>query len=236
MVTLTGPSDSQPPGSSGTGPDDRSDNSHRQLIGWIGFWLPWILILIAAVRPTGPSGGSAILNSISAYYYTGAVAAFVGMLVALALFLLTYRGYDNKYGWLDRLAARVAGVAALFVAFFPTSAPDGFPPIVWWADWDGQLHYFAAIVLFSMFALFSLFLFRLGKDDPPPPDKRRRNLTYLVCGIVIVAGMVWSAIAKQQDRSIFIPESLALMAFAVSWLIKGRAPKSIANAVRKTLS
>jgi hypothetical protein len=87
-----------------------------------------------------------------------------------------------------------------------------------------------------MFALFSLFLFRLGKDDPPPPDKRRRNLIYLVCGIVIVAGMVWSAVAKQQDRSIFIPESIALMAFATSWLIKGRAPKTIANAVRKTLS
>jgi hypothetical protein len=37
--------------------------------------------------------------------HSRAVAAFVGLLVALALFLLAYRGYKNKYQLVDRLAA-----------------------------------------------------------------------------------------------------------------------------------
>jgi hypothetical protein len=237
MITLTGPSDSQSDGASGSPPgDDRSGDAHRQLIGWLGFWLPWILVLIAAGRPIDPSARWTVLNSISAYYYTGAVAAFVGMLVALALFLLTYRGYDNKYGWVDRAAAVTAGVAALLVAFFPTDAPEGFPVLPWWTPPSAVVHYFSAIVLFAMFAVFCLWLFRLGTSDPTPPDKRRRNLIYVLCGIVILISMAWAGIAGWKDKPIFIPESLALTAFAASWLTKGRAPRTIANAVRKTLS
>lgn len=237
MVNLTGPSDSQSDGASGQHEaDDRSDNAHRQLIGYIGLALPLILWVIAGWRPTGLSARWRIMDSISAYYYSGAVAAFVGMLVALALFLITYRGYDNKYGRVDRLAARIAGCAALLVAFFPTSAPDGFPKIPWWTPSTRVVHYVSAIVLFSMFALFCVWLFRLGTSDPPPPDKRWRNRIYLVCGIVILISMTWAGVAGWKERPIFWLESLALIAFAVSWLVKGRAPTTIANAVRNTLS
>jgi hypothetical protein len=237
MINLTGPSVPQSAGASTPrDPDDRSDNAHRQLIGWIGLLLPWILILIAAVRPTNPSARWTMLDSISAYYYTGAVVAFVGMLVALALFLITYQGYDNKNGWVDRLAARIAGGAALLVAFFPTSAPQGFPEMRWWTPWNGVVHYFSAIVLFAMFGVFCLWLFRLGTSDPAPADKRRRNHIYVVCGIVILISMAWAGIAGWKNYPIFIPESLALTAFATSWLIKGRAPTTIANVVRKTFS
>ncbi|HET7005748.1 MAG TPA: hypothetical protein VFK65_09670, partial [Candidatus Binatia bacterium] len=81
-------------------PDDMSDNAHRQLIGYIGLLLPLLLIVIAISRDGLERWKS--LESISAYYYTGAVAGFVGMLVALALFLFTYRGYKNKYNLADR--------------------------------------------------------------------------------------------------------------------------------------
>jgi hypothetical protein len=234
MVNLTGPDNT--PAATNSGPDDRSGNAHRQLIGWIGFWLPWILILIAAARPIDPSSRWSVLDSISAYYYTGAVAVFVGMLVALALFLLTYRGYDNKYGWADRAVAITAGCAALLVALFPTSAPEHYPMMPWWTAASGVIHYVAAVVLFGMFAVFCLWLFRLGTSDPAPADKRRRNFIYLVCGIVILISMAWAGLAGPKKSPIFIPESIALTAFAVSWLIKGRAPKTIANAVRKTLT
>ena len=176
------------------------------------------------------------MDSISAYYYSGAVVAFVGMLVALALFLITYRGFENKYGWVDRLAARIAGCAALLVAFFPTTAPDGYPELPWWTALSRVVHYLSAIVLFSMFALFCLWLFRMSSTDPPPPDKRRRNLIYILCGIAILIGMGWAAVAGRNEQPIFWPESLALIAFAISWLVKGRAPRTIANAVRDTLS
>lgn len=240
MVTLTRDS-SDGNSSSPRRIDDRSDNSHRQLIGYIGFGLPIILVVLAAIRPTVPGPRWALMNSISAYYYSGAVAAFVGMLVALALFLLTYRGYDNKYGWADRAAARVSGFAALLIAFFPSAAPPRVDPLPWWNAATGYVHYAAAMVLFSMFAVFSLFLFQLGPSGThpppnPPADKRRRNGLYLICGLVILASMAWAAIAGFNKRSIFIPESIALGAFAISWLVKGRADRTLADAVRAVVS
>lgn len=78
-------------------PDDQSSNAHRQLIGLLGLMLPPLVYLIAGLRPTQGLPSWQLLSSISAYYYTGAVAAFVGILIALAVFLFTYSGYDNEY-------------------------------------------------------------------------------------------------------------------------------------------
>lgn len=225
MVDLTGPS---PDGAR----DDLSSNAHRQLIGYIGLALPILLYLLAGARPTTGLERWKVLGSISAYFYTGAVAAFIGMLVALALFLLTYRGYANRYRQLDRAAAITAGCAALAVAFFPSKAPIPALEVSWWSPGSALIHYIAAVVLFGSFAFFSLFLFRLGTDKSSPADKRRLNTIFLVCGIVIIASIIWAGINGWQKKSIFVPESIALTAFAVSWLVKGRAHKTIASAVK----
>jgi len=215
-------------------PDDLSDNAHRQLIGYIGLVLPGLLIVLAVARD-GVERWRA-LESISAYYYTGAVAAFVGMLVALALFLFTYRGYRNKYNWADRWAAKVAAVAALVVAFFPTKAPEGVAALSWWTTTTGRVHHVAGIVLFTLFAVFALWLFRLtAEGERPAPDKRWRNRVYLVCGLVILACMGWAGFNGLNGRPIFLPESIALIAFAVSWLVKGYAHRTIARAARSML-
>ena len=224
------------PSSSEDRVDDLSGLSarvHRQLIGYVGLALPILLIVITWLRRDHPDQPWRWHGSISAYYYTGAVAAFVGLLVALALFLFAYRGYKNKYQLIDRLAATIAGLAALGVAFFPTTAPDGFTAAAWWTARTGVLHYVSAVVLFAMFAVFSLWLFRLtGTGDQPPADKHRRNLVYLACGIAIVASIAWAGVAGMNKKSILVPESIALVAFAVSWLVKGRAVKSIVDTAR----
>lgn len=236
MVTLTGvrsdPAQLNTPATQPAyRPDDQSDHAHRQLIGYIGLVLPILLILIAVVRDGVARWRS--LESISAYYYTGAVAAFVGMLVALALFLFTYRGYKNKYYWADRAASMTAAVAALGVTFFPTAAPAGVAALPWWSTTTGVLHHVFAVVLFAMFAVFALWLFRITPSgEEVPPDKRWRNRAYLFCGIVIVASIIWAGVAGLNGRSIFWPESVALVAFATSWLVKGYALKPIADAAR----
>jgi succinate dehydrogenase/fumarate reductase cytochrome b subunit len=220
--------------------EDRADDLsglsariHRQVIGYVGLALPVLLLVITWLRRDDPDQPWRSHDSISAYYYTGAVAAFVGLLVALALFLLTYRGYRNKYQLSDRLAAIVAGVAALGVAMFPTRAPDGFTAAAWWTETTGVIHYGSAVVLFAMFAVFSLWLFRLtGSGGQPAADKQRRNLVYLVCGIAIVASIAWAGVAGMNKRSILVPESIALVAFAVSWLVKGRVDRSIVDTAR----
>ena len=239
MVTLTGArpgpatvSTSLPEAASR--PDDQSDNAHRQLIGYIGLVLPFLLILMAVTRDGIEQWRR--LESISAYYYTGAVAAFVGMLVALALFLFTYRGYANKHNRADRLTAKTAAVASLVVALFPTKAPVGVSALSWWAPSTGVLHHGAAVVLFAMFAIFALWLFRLtAAGEQPTADKRRRNSAYLLCGIVIVACMGWAGFNGLNGRPIFWPESVALIAFAMSWLVKGYALDTIAGTARSLL-
>jgi heme A synthase len=239
MVTLTGVrSDSANVSTSvpqaASRPDDLSDNAHRQLIGYIGLVLPFLLILIVVTRDGIERWRS--LESISAYYYTGAVAAFVGMLVALALFLFTYRGYDNKYNRADRWASKTAAVASIVIAFFPTKEPVGVSALSWWTPTTGILHHVAAIVLFAMFAIFALWLFRLTADgEQPVADKRRRNNFYLSCGIVIVVCIGWAGFNGLNGRPIFWPESIALIAFAMSWLIKGYALNTMVDAARSLL-
>ena len=212
-------------------PDDLSDHAHRQLIGYVGLVLPLVLIVIALLRDGVERWRS--LTSISAYYYTGAVSAFVGMLISLSLFLFTYRGYKNEYHWADRAAALTAAIAALGVALFPTVAPAGVPALSWWLPLTGVLHQVCAGVLFTMFAVFALWLFRITPSgEQASRDKRWRNHAYLVCGLLIVASIIWAVIAGLRGKSIFLPESVALVAFAVSWLIKGYAYRTIASMAR----
>ena len=210
-------------------PDDLSGDAHRRLIGWIGLLLPALLVVIAIERDGLARWRS--LESISAYYYTGAVAAFVGMLVALALFLFTYRGFDNEYHKADRGVAFTAGVAALAVAFFPTAAPADVPPLAWWTRTTGVIHHVAAVVLFAMFAVFALWLFRLRRDGKTETTGWR-NKVYLACGAAIVACIAWAGYNGYAAREIFVPESIALVAFSFSWLVKGYAVETLLSNAR----
>lgn len=210
-------------------PDDLTGDAHRRLIGWIGLVLPALLVVIAIERDGLARWRS--LESISAYYYTGAVAAFVGMLVALALFLFTYRGFDNPHQKADRAVAIVAGLAALAVAFFPTAAPSGMPALSWWTPTTGVIHHAAALILFAMFSVFALWLFRL-RPDGTTETTGWRNKVYIACGLAIVACIAWAAYNGYTAREIFVPESIALVAFSFSWLVKGYAAEALARNVR----
>jgi hypothetical protein len=226
MVTLTSGTPTQP--------DDLSDQAHRQLIGYIGLVLPVLLILITIWRDGMELWKG--LDSISAYYYTGAVTVFVGMLVALALFLFTYRGFANKYHRYDRAVAVTAASAALGVALFPTKVPEGFVALKWWAQWYDVVHQTSAVVLLLMFAVFALWLFRVTPDSQPVrPDRTWRDRVYLICGVAILACIAWAGWQAMHHRSIFWPESFALVAFSISWLIKGYAHRTIAQAAQYLL-
>lgn len=218
--------------------DDLSSHRHRQFIGYLGLVLPLLLWVIAGWRHTAGLPRWELLSSVSAYYYTGAVAAFVGILVALAAFLVTYRGYDNEYKRSDRIAAIIASVAAIGVAFFPTCAPGNLALPSWWTPQTGTIHYISAAVLFSTFIFFSLFLFpksKVRKGEPVPVDKRVRNLFYVSCGVVMLVCVFWAGSSYFTDAPIFWPEAIALEFFAVSWLVKGHADWTLVAGGRRTL-
>jgi hypothetical protein len=197
---------------------------NRLFIGSIGLFLPVVLVAGAKLRPT--PGLDLFLNSLSAYYYTSSIALLEGILVALALFLFAYQGYPNKYQRADLAAARVAGVSALVIALFPTYPPEGVSAPSWWAQWAGKVHDGASVVMFLMFATFSLWLFRKTdqKKQDVPRAKQWRNRWYRLCGLTIVASMMWAGfLLSTGNEQIFVPESFAIGAFSLSWLVKGGA-------------
>ena len=135
----------------------------------------------------------------------------VGTLCALAVFFFSY-----KYQLADNYLSDFAAIAALGVAFFPTNAPD-HPK-----TWVTYTHYTSATLLFLTLAVFCLVVFTkrrktAGETMVPTGWPLRQNI-YRACGIVIFLALVLS-FAKAV--SLFIGETFAIYAFAVSWLLQG---------------
>lgn len=194
----------------------------RKAIGILGVTLPFSVSLGAMLFFQ-----EEIKSSISAYYYSGMRDVLVGTLFAIGFFMLSYHGYERN----DRLAGIVVFVSALGIALFPTTPEEHPTPI---DKWIGAFHFFFAALFFSALVYFSLFLFtRTHPDRPPTARKLQRNQLYRVCGKVMAACVLLivvvhllpeqaSAALKSADP-VFWLESVAILAFGISWLVKGEA-------------
>jgi hypothetical protein len=202
---------------------DLSCRAHRRLIGTLGFLLPFLLYLAAGLLHGGEPTRWRLLPSISAYYHTGAVGVFVGILVALAVSLLTYRGYSNTIA--DRIVAGLAGSSALVLALFPTTPHEGTLAPTWWHPWMSRAHDVSAVILFVAFILFSGWLFRkssVPKGQTRPAEKRCRDRISAICAVIMGLCVLVIPVLRWSGLPILVPESVAIEAFAVSWLVKGK--------------
>ncbi len=190
----------------------------RKAVGIIGFALPFVLAFGKML-----SQGGGVQSSISGYYYTDMRNIFVGSLCAIGVFLLSCKGYDRR----DKIAGYLACVFAIGVALFPTTPYTGATPL---DKLIGKLHWSFAALLFLTFAYFSLRLFtQTAPDKMPTRRKFQRNTVYRVCGYIILACIFFLAIVAlpsvkalvEQLSPVFWLESLAIIAFGVSWLTKG---------------
>jgi hypothetical protein len=188
----------------------------RRSVGAIGVALPFVLAIGGMV-----AFDVGLQSSISAYYYTGMRDVFVGSMCAVGVFLLSYR-----FGKLDDVLGDVAGVSAIGLALFPTAAAGASG----WERAAGVAHFVFAAVFFGALAIFSLVLFtRSGGDETP--RKLLRNWIYRVCGWTIVAcivlavvtGLLLDGTVKAELKPLFWLETVAILAFGVSWLVKGEA-------------
>lgn len=220
----------------------------RQTLGWLGLFLPVALLAYASLP------GHRLEDSISDFYYTGMGDVFVGTLCAIGVFLLSYTGYEPLPGerLSDKWLARTAGAAAILVALFPVRHPDypfctGNPPICLQLGFAGHseiIHYVAAGTFFLCLALFSLFQFTRGERGT---DGRLRwsvkATIYVLCGTAILANLVAlvpyyradpAARAAAADRHyLFWVETVAVLAFSISWLTKGKALAGLVAMARK---
>lgn len=192
----------------------------RKAIGIIGISLPFVLALGKMLLES-----PGIQSSVSAYYYTVMRDVFVGSMCAIAMFLMSYRGYERQ----DALAGRLACIFALGLALLP-AAPEF--NATQQARLVGALHLTFAVSFFLTLSYFSLVLFR--KTNPskaPTPRKLQRNTVYMVCGYTILACVILAATVKLLPKDLpllrFYPvfwlESIAIVAFGLSWLTKGEA-------------
>ena len=209
----------------------------RSALGYLGFSLPFMLILGGVLSHQG------IAPSISDYYHTVLRDIFVGTMCAIALFLISYSGHKRTQGeWLtDDLVTTLAGIAAFGVALFPNEGPEGvlpssLPQLALGRHIASYGHYISAMAFFLCLAYMCLLKF--AKTAKP---KRRR--IYKSCGYVILVMTVLILIASFIKIRVIGPshdfvvnnyivlwfEAIAIWAFSIAWLTKGRAEKALAN-------
>ncbi len=188
----------------------------RKAIGLLGLALP-VLLVVGKYLFEGPG----IQTSISAYYHSVMRDVLVGCLWAIAIFLLSYRGYGRR----DDLAGDLACLFAICVALFPT-VPMG--EVTAKERILGGVHYGFAAALFLILAYFCLVLFRKGVPEPTP-QKIQRNRLYAISGYVILACIAAIGVVKILPEDswvnrldpVFWLEAIAIWAFGWSWFVKG---------------
>jgi hypothetical protein len=188
----------------------------RKWVGFLGILLAPLLVLGALLL--NPHQQPKILDSISAYYYSKMQDEMEGILCGIAMFLLAYRGYSKQ----DSIVSKLAGLFALCIAFFPTSATDDKK------DPISILHYVTAGIFFALLAYMSIFLFTKSAWHMTK-QKVQRNRVYRACGIVLavaVIGIPIDGIGKIPKEIGFLKptlvfETIALTSFGISWLTKG---------------
>jgi hypothetical protein len=189
-----------------------------------------IAVLLPAVLALGNMlfNGVELRGSISGYYYTPVGSVFVGALCALAVFFLSYNYRPLPRYELDNVLSNLACLAALGVAFFPTTdhaatASGGEKAVA-------LVHLLCACALFVLLAVFSLVLFTRTGGGGRSAAKGRRNVVYRVCGGLIVATIALVVVSNIVDppsswHSLFWLESVGVVAFGISWLVKGWRPR-----------
>ena len=187
----------------------------RKVVGILGILLPFICML------------DGVQESLSFYYHTDMRDLFVGILIGVCLFLVTYKGYEKR----DNIVTSISGFAGFAIALFPcrnlaTGQPVGFFQIN--PDTSNTIHGIAAAVFFVFLAINSFFLFTLSNRNPASlrtKNKNIRNIIYRVCGGIIFALLILIVVIGQdnvQKARLLLPfETAMLVAFGISWLVKG---------------
>ncbi|MGH2808072.1 MAG: hypothetical protein ACRDKT_12455 [Actinomycetota bacterium] len=209
----------------------------RLVVGFIGVLLPTLLF---ALDGFFLRGGWLVRGSLSAYYHSGARDLFVGALCVTGFLLITYMA-GQRATW-DFVLSSTAGIAALGVAFLPTTRPNladdaplcGSDPIPAGCTQLQQafgemavatIHYIsAAIFILSLAAICFVFATREQKHV----GSRKQARFHRTCGVLILAAVAWVALGRLVSvepfglTPLYVGEVVSVYAFGASWISKGR--------------
>lgn len=227
--------------------------SLRKAIGWLGMSLPFILLsgnyLINKLDLLNNkffvnldcskvyTASDFFKPSISHYYYSTVGELFTGILIAVAIFMFSYRGHKKRageFGLSDKALTNVVGLSALGVVIFPTGSvaciSDNIRTYISTTN-TGYIHFSMATIFFVALSCMCIFNFRRTEVKAQFGTKKNHN-TFLFCGIAMLTCIVlifiysvWveSRISWLDNlKPIFWLETLALIFFAISWMIKGQ--------------
>lgn len=217
----------------------------RKAVGILGIVFPIVLI----IGSVACCGCTEILSSISAYYHSVMRNIFVGLLCAIALFLFTYTGYDSTDSTAGNIGCLFALGVAFFPTSYSGTLICGIEMYTK-AGIISTIHFTSAAGLFLTLAYFSICRFtkttkepemcwkhlywkKNKKDKELKERKLIRNRIYIACGLVMIGCIVLISIYKLFSKSafseflsnydpVFWLETMALWAFGISWLTKGR--------------
>jgi hypothetical protein len=187
----------------------------RAITGYVGLTLPVVLLLAGVVD-------GHIESSLSAYYYTKVGNVFTGALCVIGIFLLAYR----LTAWaIDNVATTLAGISALGVAFFHAAPENATLSQLRLAD----VHLTCATALFILLGGISLFIF---PRDILPGQRWRANW-YMALGALIWLSIILMPALNSlagsfydHNHVFFLLETVCVMAFAVSFILKGHGQPS----------
>lgn len=207
----------------------------RGYIGALALSFPWVLGLGQVIYRQVHHATACLpshYTSLSAYYRGPMRNVFVGVLVAIGVFLCSYRGLDRtwlpkwrrfkwympwrkrreKRGWAQEwMLGKVAGLSAIGVALFPERYPQ-----------TSTIHLLCALLLFVALARFA-YLFAEEAEQAG-----NKTWPYKLCSWVIMLMILYCAWDHiRHEGSIALQETAAVEAFGVSWLmVSGRVEQS----------
>lgn len=206
-----------------TSPEIASYRNQRRSVGLLGIFLPFALIIVSFSL-----GCTQVQPSISQYFYTSAGMLLVGILCAVGLFLISYKGPQK----IDDVVTNFAGVCALGIAFCPTGTDFNSKCLLFTYPDNPKIaiaHYLFAALFFISLAANSYFLFTRSDNPLITEQKQIRNKLYRTCGVLMILFAALIPLGNinffkqylEGPYTTFILESLALITFGISWLIKG---------------
>jgi len=202
-------------------------------IGILAIMLPIVLAVVGFAKY-----GLILQDSISAYYHAFvptqqfpdlfAISGngvmrnwFVGILWAIGVCLLLYKGYGHR----ENTALNIAGVLLITMSMFPMdwTCRDSCPKI--------SIHGVAAILFFL--SIGYVCIFRSGdtlkeKLLPNPQDRQFYKRWYRIIGLtmwifpVTVTVLEFFQIYPFGTRTVFFVEVVGIWVFAAYWLLKSR--------------